>query len=302
MRRQSDRSRLTSRHPHVLSAQPGTFLKTPKKRKVIRADELAIPKIITNQVFDEICGIFHISYAQRDGVKARLDAIVIEFADWMTRERQEPVRSSDLELLREVFEHVNAATAILDACVKPPARSRLGPSGRLAFKTIEEILAPMLAAKWLSDEFSDDDYAPRRTPFPSEGRQSTHPPQRGSEYFIEEISLQARREFVSRRPVETGVAALKTIESGLDRVITMLKQQPGSRGGRKPIKYRHFLIINLAELWADLGKEVSTGPKSDFAAFCENVVTSIGWPDHGVVAAIPDARDAWLHLRLKSAQ
>ena len=299
MRRQSGQSKLTSRHPNVLSARPGSLLKTPKKRKVIRADELAIPKIITNQVFDEICGIFHISYTQRDGVKSRLDAIVIEFADWMTRERQEPVRRSDLELLKDVLDHVKAATAILGACVKPTVPSRLGPSGRLAFKAIEEIVAPMLAAKWLSDEFPDDDYAPRRTPLPSEGRQ-TYPRLRSSEYFIEEISLQARWEFVSRRPVETSVAALKTIENGLDRVITKLKQQPGSRGGRKPIKYRHFLIINLAELWANLGKEVSTGPKADFAAFCENVAISIGWPDHGVVAAIPDAREAWLHHRLKS--
>jgi hypothetical protein len=302
MRRRSDQSRLTSQHPQVLSARSGTPLKTPKKRKVIRADELAIPKIITSQVFDEICGIFHISYTQRVNVKARLDAIVIEFADWMTRERREPGRSSDLELLQEVFEHVSAAAAILNACVEPSVPSRLGPSGRLAFKAIEEIVAPMLAAKWMSDEFLNDDFAPRRTPFPREGRQPLRPPPRGSEYFIEEVSLQARREFVSRRPVETGVAVLKTLGGGLDRVITVLKKQPGSRGGRKPIIYRHFLIINLAELWADLGKEVSTGLKSDFAAFCEDVATSIGWPDHGVVAAIPDARDAWLHLRPKSSQ
>ena len=68
--------------------------------------------------------------------------------------------------------------------------------------------------------------------------------------------------------------------------LRVLDLRPGSRGGRKPLRYRHFLIMNLAEMWSELGKGISTGPGSDFAAFCEVIAEYIGWPSDGMSAAI----------------
>src|SRR5262249_32891728 len=74
---------------------------------------------------------------------------------------------------------------------------------------------------------------------------------------------------------------LKEIETGLIRTLQALDRQPGARGGRKTNDYLYWLIIYLAKKWAALGKEVSTGPKSDFMAFCELVIMAIGWPPDG---------------------
>jgi hypothetical protein len=262
--------------------------KTAKKSKVIRVDELAIPVNIASRDFAELCETFHIPSSQRRGAKSRLDELVTEVSNWMTTERQHPHRSSDRDRLEEVLEHVREAAAALE---------RLGPSGRLASKAIASFVAPMLAAQWLSVSFPDDDYAPQRSPLPSEGwRQPLRSPMRASKYFIEELSSEARFQFVSHRVVKTAAAVLKTIEEGIVEARQALDRQRGSRGGRKPLMYRHFLILNLAEMWGDIGKQVSTGAKSDFAAFCETVAVSIGWPDEGIGAAVPKAIREWRNL------
>jgi hypothetical protein len=262
--------------------------KTSKKSNVIRVDELTIPKKIASRDFALLCDTFHISSPHRRDAKSRLDELVTEFANWMTAERQHPGRGSDRGRLKKALGHVREAAAALE---------RLGPSGRLAFKAIASFVAPMLAAQWMSFSFPDDDYAPQRSPLPSEGwRQPLRPPMRSSEYFIEELSSEARFQFVSHRAVQTAAAAFKTIETGFVGVLQALDRQRGSRGGRKPLTYRHFLIMNLAEMWDDIGKQVSTGPNSDFTSFCESVAVSIGWPDEGIGAAVPKAIREWRNL------
>ena len=180
--------------------------KASKKRKVVRVDELTRPKMIANEDFGELCETFHIPSSYRQNVKARLDQLVREFAVWMTRERRQPDRRSDRDRLKEALKQIDGAAATIE---------RLGPSGRLALKAIAPFVAPMLAAQWISESFPDDDHAPRRSPVPSEGRrQPLRAPIRGTEYFIEELSREARFQFVSHRAVETAAAALKTIEAG----------------------------------------------------------------------------------------
>jgi hypothetical protein len=242
--------------------------KASKKRKVVRVDELTPPKMIANEDFGELCETFHIPSSYRQDVKARLDQLVTEFAVWMTTERRQPDRRSDHDRLKEALEQIDGAAATIE---------RLGPSGRLALKAIAPFVAPMLAAQWISESFPDDDYAPRRSPVPSEGRrQPLRAPIRSSGYFIEEVSREARLQFVSHCAVKTAAAALKEIAAGFVKARQALERQPGARGGRKPLTYRHYLIINLAEMWIDIGQQVSTGPKSNFAAFCESVAVSIG--------------------------
>jgi hypothetical protein len=59
---------------------------------------------------------------------------------------------------------------------------------------------------------------------------------------------------------------------------------------------RHYLIINLAEIWNWLGKAPSAGPKSSFVDFCAVIAVSIGWPSEGIESAAPNALKDWLNL------
>jgi hypothetical protein len=233
--------------------------------------------------------------SDRQAVKDRLDEIVKEFAAWMSNERRQTDRSSDRECLVEARSHITEAVARI---------KKLGPSGRRALKSASRSLAPMLAAQWINEKFPDDDFAPQRSAPPSGrgGREPIHFNLRAATYFIEECSLEARREFVGNRAVKVACAALMTIGEGLSDSLSEIEHQPGARGGQKPLTYRRYLIVNLAQLWVELGKTASTGPKSHFAAFCEAVAVSIGWPDHGIGSAIPDALEHWRHLPRKSNQ
>jgi hypothetical protein len=123
---------------------------------------------------------------------------------------------------------------------------------------------------------------------------------RAEKFFIEEHSLGSRFEFVSRRAMETTAAVLTAIEIGLEKTLRMLDLQPRSMGGRKPLIYRHFLLINLAEMWDQIGREVSGG--KNFTSFCESVAESIGWPTDGISSAIPDAVSDWRNRTQKRHQ
>jgi hypothetical protein len=125
------------------------------------------------------------------------------------------------------------------------------------------------------------------------------PPYRARRYFIEEESLNARVEFVYRRPAQCLSAALDEIESGFVAALRALELRPGARGGQKPLAYRHDLIINLAEIWHDIGKQVSSTENSEFITFCTGFGGSIGWPEEGMGAAIPKAIKDWRNLTQK---
>jgi hypothetical protein len=261
--------------------------KTSKKR--LRSDEFKIPHIISREDFDILCKTYRIPSAHRQLVQERLDLIVKEFAAWMANVRKQPDRGYDRESLVEAQSHIEKAVAQIN---------KLGPSGRHALKITSRSLAPMLAAQWINEKFPDDDYAPRRSVPPSGlgNRKPMHTNPRAAEYFIEEHSLEARHRFVRNRAVQVASATLRTIGEGLSDSLRDIEHQPGAGGGPKPLTYRHDLIVNLAQLWVELGRTVSTGPKSDFTSFCETVAKAIGWPVSGMNSAIPDALNDWRNL------
>jgi hypothetical protein len=262
-----------------------------KKRKVLRNADFPVPKL-TDSEFDELCKTLKISSSHLSDMKRRLDELVRTFGEWMTGDRRQPDRTSDRKRLEDALLYAENAAARID---------QLGPSGGRAIRTISDSIAPMLAAQWLNEKFSDDDYTPQRSRLPSTDgpRPSLRAPLRGPKYFIEEESLRARFEFVQRCPIKTTVVVLKEIKKGLETALRSLDLQPGSKGGRKPLTYRHYLVINLAEIWDTLERNVSTSATSEFTVFCEGVAESIGWPTDGMSAAIPDAVTDWLHLTRK---
>lgn len=259
------------------------------KSTVVRADEFKNPKMISKKAFDKLCKDFQFTPSKQLEAKMMVDQIVIEFADWMRDARGKPDRNQDLDWVRKAASDIKKATAGL---------SKLGPSGRSALKVISHFIGPMLTATWISDNFPGDGYAPERSPL-ERSPNSIRTPLRGEKGFVEERTLGSRVQFVSHRAVESTVTALEAIEGGLNETLRTLKLQPGSRGGRKPLIYRHYLIMNLAETWTNLERQVSTKPSSDFAHFCYSVVEEIGWPTAGIVSAIPDALADWRHLPRK---
>jgi hypothetical protein len=263
--------------------------KMSAKTKPLREANFPAPEKISSPDFDELCETFKISTLHRTTTKKWLDELVTEFDAWMRGEKLQPDRASDRDRLETALAKMKTAVDRID---------KLGPSGRRATRVISASLAPMLAALWIHEKFPDDELTPQRSKLPpAQGsRTSIRTPQRGLEYFIEEKSIGARMEFVERRSVETIVAALNEIIEGLERSRRSLDLQPGSKGGRRPLTYRRYLIINLAEIWRNLGHMISTSANSPFAGFCEAVAVSIGWPADGMSSDIPKAVKDWRNL------
>lgn len=263
------------------------------KPKPLRNADFPAPRKINESDFKHLCKISEIQPSDHKITKKWLDELVTDFDVWMKGERLQLDRASDRDRLKTALSNTEKAAKRI---------RNLGPSGRRATRVISASVAPMLAARWLNEKFPDDDLTPQRSKLPSAqgSRTSTRTPQRAPEYFIEEKSLEARMHFVRQRSVETTIAALNEIIGGLERSIRSLALQPGSRGGRKPTMFRHFLIINLAEIWSRLGRTVVVTPTSEFADFCEVVADSIGWPTDGMDSAIPDAVRHWRNLPRKT--
>src|SRR5262249_19709179 len=244
--------------------------------------------------WETICKIAGISSGDREPLRRRLNDLIDALATWMSIDRTRPDRKSDRERVKEILSHIKTAATQTD---------KLGPAGHLAFKAISPFVASMLAAEWMNESFPDDDYTPQRSPVP-EGTSGLRPPLRTSirapKYFIEEHSHEARYRFVRKNPVKTVRATLKKIEEGLGKVLRAFDLQPRSRGGQEPLLYRHFAIINLIQMWDEIGKEPSSGPGSACTSFCESVVATMEWPSEGLSSAMPDAINHWRHLSGKN--
>ena len=257
--------------------------------KRLRTKDFPSPERIKDEDWETICKTFGIPSGDRERLRMRVNELVNALEKWMSRGRRLLDRRSDREQVKEIFSHINAAAAQTD---------KLGPSGQLALEAISPFLASMLAAQWLNGSFPDDDYTPQRSSVPESC--GLREPLRAPTYFIEEHSREARFQFVRRHPVKTVGAALKEIGRGLSEALRAFDLQPRSRGGQEPLLYRHYALVSLIDMWAEIGKEPSSGPNSDCTAFCESVVVAIGWPSGGLSSAMPDAIKHWRHLSGKN--
>jgi hypothetical protein len=252
------------------------------KKKVLTVDAFPIPKIMSENDFQELCETHRIRTHEKERVRHSLDEIVTAFAEHMHRQKLQPARTSDRERIQNAQKLIKNVAEFLEGS---------GPHGLLVLPAIAPLVAPFLSAKWLSVTFPDDDFAPQPGTPPKMGRTALRFPEHGERFFIEEQTEQARHEFVRARPRKTMLALLKNSDIALGRA---LAQFP--RGGRRSLLDRHFLIVNLAVLWSSLKKDVSTGPNSHFADFVTSVTRGIGWPERGLIAALPDAVNHWRHL------
>jgi hypothetical protein len=254
---------------------------------VTRAGDLHPPTRISETDFDEICGTYRIAIASRQNLRADLDLLVEQFAALMRGEKQQPSRQQDRKNINDVLHSLERATYGLS---RPQ-----GASGRSALAAAASDIGTMLSAHWLRERFPDDESAPRRRPLLADagGRTVTRVPIHAKRYDIEEQSLTERIEFVRHRPADVIATVVREIELGLQIALRKQDLQPGAKGGRKPLTYRHCLIMNLAEFWTGLDKSIVRSRESDFVAFAEAICECIGWPTDGIFDAVIKALDQW---------
>jgi hypothetical protein len=154
--------------------------------------------------------------------------------------------------------------------------------GRLAIRSTAERLAEILSGDQLRYHFPD---APSK-PMLGGNRPPMHQPQRGTtDADVKYFDYQ----FIRDQAPKILNALLQDLESALASALTSLESNPRVLGGRQPLTHRHFVILNLANVWQQIGKNPVGTRESVFALFCEAIFEAMGWPTDGLDSAIPDA-------------
>ena len=184
------------------------------------AETVPIPKRISDSDFDEICGSFKISPKKnRDLLRAVIDGATAGAAELLTQQRSQPHRRDDRKL---VADSVSALTKVRQRL------DRLGPEGKEALREIEDLLSPLVSARWLHQQFPNDSLAPKIA---------------GLAADFEDRSQDQRRLFIWNRPSLAINAVLAELGHGLNATLSRLKTGPGAKGGRKPATARRVMIL-----------------------------------------------------------
>jgi hypothetical protein len=249
---------------------------------VVRAADLPPPRRASDEDFDAICATFKIDRSERGGLRRRLDEIADEFAANIRGERLRPDPQADFARLHRILKAIRKARLELAA--------PMGGAAERGLRTAAPSLQSMVTAGWFLAQLPREDEMPR---IMSETSDTQHEAEREMRPRI--IG------FARERPVDFLSAILADVEMTLlvgARLVVLL---PGARGGRKPLTQRKYLLANLATCWDAVGRQPTSGPNSQFTAFCEAVFEAIGWPTTGVEAAVPDALSVWRNRTKKIA-
>jgi hypothetical protein len=232
-------------------------------KKVSRAADLKPPKIISESDFREICSTFRISPALQQNLRNQLDALVTEFSKTMHEEALEPDRRRD----RERVKNIRRCLEEIETDIR-----HFGPAGRLAHILVAPHVARMVSWTWLEKKIPE--LGSQITPIGDVNRVD---------------SKHDLRDFlIERRPKETACAILGQLKAGYDAVLADFP-----KGGRHQLLHRRFFVINLSCLWENIGRPISSGPRSEFITFAEQVIEAVGWPTQGVAAEVPKAMNYW---------
>jgi hypothetical protein len=135
--------------------------KLATKIKVSKAADFPIPKKISVADFTELCTIHDLPLDQKTYVRERLDELVTAFSNHMREKKRQPHPRTDRERVSDAQSLIRKGIAKLE---------KVGPQGLLALEAVASTVSPMLSARWLSERFPDDNYAPRPNTLPMEGR------------------------------------------------------------------------------------------------------------------------------------
>jgi hypothetical protein len=257
-------------------------------RNVVRAHDLGPLRAITEETFAAICDAFDIQAKYQAEARNFLTNATEGFRAAMAREQALPTRQDDGLAIERILKDLRRAEYRLNRL-----NERRGLAASRCLRIAGRQLAPALSVSWMLSHFPHDFDAPDDFLEPPDARYS-RPPMRGRDWEDpDSLTLGYRVEFMGRN----GGAAFKALfgdqiaalENGR-RSIVLLPD------GRKPLKYRLYMLAALAELWRRLGHRPTSGPNSKFGAFCEAVFEPMGWPTGGVNSALRDAIKLWRRL------
>jgi hypothetical protein len=241
---------------------------TSRKRKRANPSvpaKWAIPKRISDNDFEELVAPvgsksmeWEVPRDHAASAKVRLNNIV----DYIAANMRHPAPKR-----KAVRSAVQAAVKALGK-----ARERLGeiPTGDHALASLDTLtIATIVNDQWLR-EFSGGEFQPRR------GRRHDPGPELGwRETYIEQ----------EQWGLEIATALVGQIEAALMPSLEWTTKK-NKRGGREAFPYREFLVSNLVSMWEDWGRSPTTGPRSDFVAFCGHVFDDVGWDSKGVQTSV----------------
>jgi hypothetical protein len=235
-----------------------------------------------------ICDGFGISNGVAAQLREYLGLIISGMRDWMSQAPKPGGHAKDRERIDKISGRIAAALSELQG---------LGMEGRDALRSIAHPIGRMLSADWIRQRFPDDDAAPP-PPSNSSMRSAMHGPEHRPERGPppEPEDTYPKFLFVEYRAQQTVTAVLRELHSCL---AAPRKTLAADLGGRRPLKHRHYMILNLADLWHSIERKVSGSPNSEFAIFCQAIFEAIGWPTGGLNATIPVALREWRYRQQK---
>ena len=273
------------RRPRGNQAVKSKSVALPKRgRRPMRLVEFPIPHGVSEDDFNEICYSWKIPAERREELRRRVNQVVDFLARWMGRLEEQPPRSVDTQNLKRARAPISKALFVL--------RHGFGPVGTDGLRAAAEILATALDRQWLLCEFKDRNEAallelPDHSP--------DHPPLHVSNDTV-------RRDFCRTLPGEVLVSVLTVLENSLTAALDIMKFLPGAHGGRERLEARHFLVLNLMEIYWETFQAVPTTGESRFAKFASAVFETIGWGGAAekMENAIPSALIAWKNLHKRN--
>jgi hypothetical protein len=240
-----------------------------------RAENLPIPKRISDSDFDAICAAFKIPPKERKLLRQMIDGAIAAVTESVTKEKSLPHRRDNRNHIKSAIKALEKVGRQLDS---------LGPSAQDALSACEFFLTRLVSTRWLQQRFPNDSLAPKIA---------------GLAADFQDYSLDQRERFIRHRSAMVLKAILAEVVNGLNGSLYLLKI--GGLGGKRAID-RHVVVFMLVEAWHRIGRKISIGPKSEFVQFVEAVLVSIGWSERGIPDAVADAVKDWRFRHQKRAR
>ncbi|WP_441232777.1 hypothetical protein [Bradyrhizobium sp. 1200_D9_N1_1] len=215
---------------------------------------------------------YGLTSTEQDQVAVFLKTLIDEFKNEMTRIRGQRTRDDDRKHLTRAKDYLSKAKYYLDAC---------GLIGRTMTRDSISDLGQMLTAGWISHASPKFGLPKESYNIASRGRELP----RAERVYIEEHTLQHRRLFARSENISLVSAVLREIQSSLDEAL----RRGTNRGGRREAVFRYYFVLNLAEVWKQIGRVLRTAGDFQFPQFCEDVLGYIGWPTSGLRAIVRKA-------------
>lgn len=241
--------------------------------KTVRDLDLGVPRVIQRSDMQALSEEYGLTPSQQSQMAAFLTDLINEFRNEITNIQQRRTRADDRKSLARAIERLSEAQWYLRAC---------GPIGQTIVRNNISHLGEMLSSSWIRQAFPKfgfpkqtfDTVSPRNRPSP-----------RGEQVYIEERTLQYRRNLARTQNISLVSAVLREIHQSLEEALRQGKR----RGGRTRAELRYYFIMNLAELWKQIGRDPWAAGSFQFSQFSEDVLFYVGWPTTGLRATISKA-------------